>query len=50
VLARIDAHRLEAVEIDLLHLVRRWLENHLQLVVLEQAIRVLAEPSVIGAP
>ena len=49
VLARIDTHRLEAVEIDLQHFVGRRLEDHLQLMMLEQAIRVLAEPSVVRA-
>ena len=47
VLPRIDADRFEAVEIDLLHFVGRRLEDHLQLVVLEQAIRILPEPAVI---
>src|SRR6185436_5566585 len=48
VLPRVDAARLEAVEIRLLHFVGRRLENHLELVVLEQAVRVLAEASVVG--
>ena len=48
--ARIDADRLEALQIDLLHLVGRRLENHLKLMVLEDAIRILAEAAVIGAP
>ena len=46
--ARIDADRLEALQINLLHLVGRRLENHLKLMVLEDAIRVLAEAAVIG--
>ena len=49
VLPRVDAARLEAVEIELLHLVGRRLEDHLELVVLEQPIRVLAEAAV-GRP
>ena len=48
VLPRVDAARLEAVEIDLLHFVGRRLEDHLVLVVLEQAVRVLAEAAVVG--
>ncbi len=48
-LARVDAAGLEAVEIELLDLVRRGLENHLELMVLEQPVRVLAESSV-GRP
>ena len=34
----------------MLHFVGRGLENHLELVVLEQPIRVLAEPPVVGPP
>ena len=37
-------------EVDLLHLVGRRLQDHLELVVLEQAVRVLAEPAVVGPP
>ena len=47
--ARVDAARLEALEIELLHFVGRRLEDHLELVVLEQAVRVLAEAAV-GRP
>ena len=47
-LARIDAARLEAFEIELLHFVGRRLEDHLVLVVLEHAVRVLPEAPVIG--
>ena len=36
VLARVDAARLEALEIELLHIVGRRLEDHLKLVVLER--------------
>ena len=43
-------HGLEAVEIDLLHFVGRRLQDHLQLVVLEQAIRVLSEPAIVRPP
>ena len=50
VLPRVDAARLEAVEIQLLHFVGRRLEDHLILVVLEQPVRVLAEPAVVGPP
>ena len=48
--ARIDTHRLEALQIDLLNFVGRRLENHLKLMMLEDAIGILAEPAVIGAP
>ena len=37
-------------EVDLLDLVGRRLEDHLELVVLEQAVRVLAEAAVVGPP
>jgi hypothetical protein len=47
--AQIDPACLEALQVELLHFVRRGLEDHLKLLVLEQAIRVLAEPS-IGRP
>jgi hypothetical protein len=50
VLPRIDADRLEAVQIQLLHFVRRRLQDHLQLVMLEQPIRILAEASIIRPP
>ncbi len=50
VLPRVDAARLEGLQIEVLHLVGRGLEDHLELVVLEQAIRVLAKPSVVGPP
>ena len=50
VLPRVDAAGLEALEVDVLHLVGRGLENDLELVVLEQPIRILAEPSVVGTP
>ena len=49
-LTRVDAARLEAVEIDLLHFIRRRLENHLELKVLEQAVGILAEAAVGRAP
>jgi hypothetical protein len=49
VLPRIDAAGLEAVEIHLLHFIRRWLEDHLKLVVLEQAVRVLTEAAIVRA-
>ena len=50
VLPRVDAAGLEAVEIDLLHFVRRRLEDHLHLVMLEQPVRILAEAAVVGPP
>ena len=50
VVARVDADGLEAVEIDLLHFVGRRLEDHLQLMMLEQAIRILPEAAVVGTP
>jgi hypothetical protein len=49
VLSWIDAAGLEAVEVQLLHFIGGRLENHLELVVLEQAVRVLAEAPV-GRP
>ena len=48
VLPRVDAARFEAVEIELLHLVGRRLEDHLKLVVLEEPVRVLTEAAVGG--
>jgi hypothetical protein len=48
VLSRIDAAGLEALQIHLLHFVRRGLEDDLKLVMLEQTLRVLAEPAVGG--
>ena len=50
VLARVDTARLQALEIQLLHIVGRRLENDLELVVLEEAIRILAEAAVGGPP
>ena len=50
VLARVDAAGLEAFEVQLLHVVGRRLEDHLELVVLEQPVRVLAEAAVGGPP
>ena len=47
VLPRVDAARLEAIEIELLHFVGRRLQNDLILMVLEQPIRILSEPSVV---
>ncbi len=41
---------LEALQVQLLHLVRRGLQNDLELVVLEEPVRVLAEPAVSGTP
>ncbi len=46
----IDAARLQAVEIDPLHVVGRRLQDDLVLVVLEQAVGVLAEAAVVGTP
>ena len=50
VLARVDAARLERLQVEVLHLVGGGLEDDLELVVLEQAIGVLAEPPVVGPP
>jgi hypothetical protein len=50
VLAGVDPARFEAVQIELLNLVGRRLEDHLKLVVLEQAIRILAKAAVVGPP
>jgi len=43
----VDADGLETIEVDLLHFVGRRFEDHLQLVMLEQAIGILSEPAVI---
>src|SRR5262245_13449243 len=50
VLTRIDTACLEALEIDALHLVGRRFQDHLVLMMFEQAVRVLPEPSVVGTP
>ena len=47
--AQVDAARFEALQIQLLHFVGRRLEDHLELMVLEQAVGVLAEAAV-GRP
>ena len=47
---RVDAAGLEAIEVGLLDVVGRRLEDHLHLVVLEQPVRVLPESAVVGAP
>ena len=44
--AQIDAARFEALEIQLLHVVRRRLQDDLELLVLEQPVGVLAEAAV----
>jgi hypothetical protein len=41
---------LEALEIELLHFVRRGFQDHLILVMLEQSVRILSEPSIVGSP
>jgi hypothetical protein len=46
VLARIDPHRLETLQIDLLYFVGRGLQDHLELMELEDAVRILAEAPV----
>ena len=46
VLARVDAARLEALEIHLLHFVGRRLEHYLKLMMLERSIRVLTKAGV----
>ena len=43
-------HRLEALQVQLLHFVRRRLQDDLELMVLEQPVRVLAEPTVGRTP
>jgi len=48
--AQIDPARFEALQVELLHLVGRGLEDHLKLVVLVQPIRILAEAPVGGPP
>ena len=49
VLAEVDADRFERGEIDLLHIRRRRLEDHLELGVLVEAVRVLTIAAVGGA-
>jgi hypothetical protein len=48
--AQIDAARLETLQVEILHVVGRGLENHLELVVLEEPVRVLPKPPVGGPP
>jgi hypothetical protein len=48
--AQVDPAGFEALEIELLHFIGRWFEDHLELVVLEQPVRILAEAAVRGAP
>jgi hypothetical protein len=50
VLPRVDAARFQAVEIELLDLVGRGFQDHLVLVVLEEAIRILPEAAVVRSP
>ena len=47
---QVDAAGLQALQIELLHLVWRGLQDHLELLVLEETVRVLAEASVGGPP
>ena len=47
--AQIDAARLEALQIEILHVVGRGLEDDLELMVLEEPVRVLPEAPV-GRP
>ena len=44
--AEIDAAGFEALQIQLLHVVWRGLQNHLKLLMLEQPVGILAESSV----
>src|SRR4029450_8774241 len=44
----IDADGFEAIEVDLLNFVWRGLQDHLQLVMLEQSIGVLSEAAIVG--
>src|SRR6185295_19017141 len=50
VLARVDAARLQAFEVELLHFVGRRLQDDLILMMLEHAVRILPEPTVVGPP
>ena len=50
VLAGIDPAGLEAVEIQLLHFIRRRLEDDLVLMMFEQAVRVLPKSPVVRPP
>ena len=44
----VDAQRAQAVEVKLLDLQRRGLEHHLELVVMLQAVRILAVTAILG--
>ncbi len=48
--AQVDAGGLEALQVQLLHFVRRGLQNDLELLMLEQAVGVLTEAAVGGPP
>src|SRR5581483_9585328 len=50
VLARVDPARLEALQVDLLHVVGRRFQHDLKLMVLEQPVRIFAEAAVGGPP
>ena len=48
--AQIDPDRLQRLQIELLHIVRRRLQDHLQLRVLVKPVRILAVAPVRGPP
>ena len=50
VLAKVNPDRFERLEIEVLHVVRRRLENDLQLRVLEKPVGVFAIASISGTP
>ena len=49
-LAKIDPNRLQRLEIKLLHIHRRRLQNQLKLGVLEEPVRILAIPPIRRPP
>jgi hypothetical protein len=50
VLPEVDPTRLEAIQVDLLHIIRGWFEDDLKLVMFEQTVGILAESAVGGTP
>jgi hypothetical protein len=50
VLTRVDPTRFEALKVDVLNLIRGRLQNHLELVVFEQAVRVFPEATICRPP
>src|SRR5690242_327105 len=50
VLTQIDSDRFQRLQVQLLHIRRRWLQNDLELHVLEQPVRVLAITAIRRSP